>query len=101
MRRRGRIVFIFVPINCEGKVVIETNAHRIMPFELDKRDVREVYSAVGSFALAEGNPQKVFVFITFPFFILWVKLVKICNDLRNMMANFAIKIIRGISIWKT
>jgi hypothetical protein len=72
-----------------------------MPFELDKRDVREVYSAVGSFALAEGNPQKVFVFITFPFFILWVKLVKICNDLRNMMANFAIKIIRGISIWKT
>ena len=56
-----------------SKVVKETNATRIMPFEMDKRDVREVYLAVGSFALAEGNIQKVLVFVTFPLFILWVK----------------------------
>jgi hypothetical protein len=90
-RRKGRIVFIFVPVNCDSKVVIETNASRIMPFEMDKRDVREVYSAVGSFALAEGNLKKVLVFVTFPLFILWVKLVKICYDLKNKILNFALK----------
>jgi hypothetical protein len=100
-RRRGRIVFIFIPVNCDGKVVIETNAKSFLPFEMDKRDVREVYSAVGSFAMAEGNIQKAVVFVTFPLFILWVKFVKVCYDVKNKFVQYLIKTFRSISIWRT
>jgi hypothetical protein len=100
-RRRGRIAYIFLPKNCADKIVIETNAERIMPFEMDKRDTRTVYSAVGSFAVAEGNLQKVIMFVSFPLFILWVKFVKVCYDMKSRSLNFSIKMFRGISIWKT
>jgi len=100
-RQQGRIVFIFLPTNCNGKVIIETNAERILPFEMDKRDVREVYSTVGSFAVAEGNLQKALLLIIFPFFILWVKFVKVCYDVKNKILNFVKKLYRGISNWKT
>jgi hypothetical protein len=90
-----------LPTNCNGKVIIETNAERILPFEMDKRDVREVYSTVGSFAVAEGNLQKALLLIIFPFFILWVKFVKVCYDVKNKILNFVKKLYRGISNWKT
>jgi hypothetical protein len=99
--QQGRIVFIFLPANCNGKVIIETNAERSLPFEMDKRDARELYSTLGSFAVAEGNPQKALLLITFPLFILWVKLVKFCYDVKNMISKFAKKLFRGILIWKT
>jgi hypothetical protein len=90
-----------LPTNCNGKVIIETNAERILPFEMDKRDVREVYSTVGSFAVAEGNLQEALLLITFPFFILWVQLVKVCYDVKNKILSIAKKLFRGILIWKT
>jgi hypothetical protein len=100
-RQQGRIVFIFLPANCNGKVIIETNAERILPFEMDKLDAREVYSTVGSFAVAEGNRQKALLLITFPLFMLWVKFVKVCYDVKNKILNFVKKLYRGISNWKT
>ena len=100
-RQQGRMVFIFLPANCNGKVIIETNAERILPFEMDKLDVREVYSTVGSFAVAEGNRQKALLLITFPLFMLWVKFVKVCYDVKNKFLNFVKKLYRGISNWKT
>lgn len=100
-RQQGRMVFIFLPANCNGKVIIETNAERILPFEMDKLDVREVYSTLGSFAVAEGNRQKALLLITFPLFMLWVKFVKVCYDVKNKFLNFVKKLYRGISNWKT
>jgi hypothetical protein len=99
-RRQGRIVFIFVPANCDSKIVIETNAKRITPFELDKRDARELYTAMGSFSMAEGNLLKGIMFLTFPLFILWVKFVKVFYNLRGKIINFAIKILRSVLTWK-
>jgi hypothetical protein len=95
-KRRGRIVFIFVPAKCESKITIETNAELIMPFEMNERDSREVYTAVGSFALAEGNLQKLIVFVTFPMFILWVKLEKVRYNLKNMITNITKRKFRSI-----
>lgn len=100
-RRRGRIVFIFVPANCNGKVVIESNAEPILPFEMDIRDFREVYSSVGSFAIAEGIIQKALVFSSFPLFILWVNFEKVCADINYKTVNFVRKKFRSPTIWKT
>ena len=100
-RQKGRIVFIFLPANCNGKVIIETNAEGNLPFETNIRDVREVYSTVGSFAVAEGNRQKALLFITFPLFMLWVKFVKVCYYNKDKFLKYVKKLYRRISIWKT
>ena len=72
-----------------------------LPFETNIRDVREVYSTVGSFAVAEGNRQKALLFITFPLFMLWVKFVKVCYYNKDKFLKYVKKLYRRISIWKT
>jgi hypothetical protein len=100
-RRRGRIIFIFVPGGSKSKVTIQTNSESFAPFEMDKRESRTVNAQVGSIGVADGNLMVLSLFLLFPIFILWVKVIKALYDVKNVYQGLAAKISKGIYFWKT
>ena len=75
-RKRGRIIYIFVPVNCDSTIIIKSNARPYVSYELGQNENRTIYSSVGSLGYAEGNLRSIVLFMAFPFYILWVKILE-------------------------
>jgi hypothetical protein len=68
---------------------------------MDKRESRTVNAQVGSIGVADGNLMVLSLFLLFPIFILWVKVIKALYDVKNVYQGLAAKISKGIYFWKT
>ena len=100
-RKRGRIIFIFVPVNCDSTIIIKSNARPYVSYELGQNENRTIYSAVGSLGYAEGNLRSIVLFMTFPFYILWVKILEKGLGFIDSGIRFTSKTFKGVLFWKT
>jgi hypothetical protein len=99
-RKRGRIIFIFVPINCDNIIIINSNAEPNESYEIEHKENRKLYTAVGNLGFAEGNFRSLILVLSFPFFIIWVKIIEKFSDFVGRGIGFIAKISKGVLFWK-
>jgi len=75
-RRRGRIVFIFVPNQGESIITVETNSYIFEPFEFNMKESRKIFAQVGAIGVSDGRVHNLLLFLLFPLYIVWVELIK-------------------------
>jgi hypothetical protein len=91
-RKRGRIVFIFVPNQGESKITVETNSYTFEPFEFNLRESRKICAQVGAIGISTGRVHNSLLLISFPFYIVWVEFIK---NLLGTVNNFKKRLIRN------
>ena len=91
-RRRGRIVFIFVPNQGESIITIETNSYIFEPFEFNLKESRKICAQVGAIGVSDGRVHNLLLFFLFPPFIVWVEFVK---NFLGMVNNIKKRFIRN------
>lgn len=85
-KKHGRLIFIFVPKNCNGEIYVESLAEAFESFEINRNEPRKLYAHIGALGFSEGSIQSILLIILFPIFIFWVKTKKYFYQWLNRLA---------------